>query len=42
MADQFRDEVIALIPPLRGYAIALTRSTFEADDLVQDTLVRVT
>src|SRR5665647_1828778 len=40
MSDPFRDEVVALIPPLRGYAIALTRSSVEADDLVQDALVR--
>lgn len=40
MSDPFRDEVIALIPPLRGYAIALTRSSVDADDLVQDALVR--
>jgi RNA polymerase sigma-70 factor (ECF subfamily) len=40
MSDPFRDEVISLIPPLRGYAIALTRSSTEADDLVQDALVR--
>ena len=40
MSDRFRDEVIALIPPLRGYASALTRSSVDADDLVQDALVR--
>lgn len=40
MSDPFRDEVVALIPPLRGYAIALTRSSSDADDLVQDALVR--
>jgi RNA polymerase sigma-70 factor (ECF subfamily) len=40
MSDPFREEVVALIPPLRGYAIALTRSSAEADDLVQDALVR--
>jgi RNA polymerase sigma-70 factor (ECF subfamily) len=40
MSDPFRDEVVALIPPLRGYAIALTRSSVDADDLVQDALVR--
>jgi RNA polymerase sigma-70 factor (ECF subfamily) len=40
MSDPFRDQVVALIPPLRGYAIALTRSSTEADDLVQDALVR--
>ena len=40
MSDPFRDEVVALIPPLRGYAITLTRSSSDADDLVQDALVR--
>ena len=36
----FKDEVVRLIPQLRAYATALTRSRSEADDLVQDTLVR--
>jgi RNA polymerase sigma-70 factor (ECF subfamily) len=40
MGDPFRDGVVALIPQLRAYATALTRSSVEADDLVQDTLVR--
>lgn len=40
MADNFRDELIALMPRLRRYAMALTGSSAEADDLVQDSLVR--
>jgi len=40
MRDVFPDAVIALIPMMRGYAMSLTRSRSEADDLVQDTLVR--
>jgi RNA polymerase sigma-70 factor, ECF subfamily len=40
MADAFKNELIALIPRLRSYAMALTGSADEADDLVQDALVR--
>lgn len=40
MSDPFHDGVVALIPQLRAYATALTRSSVEADDLVQDTLMR--
>jgi RNA polymerase sigma-70 factor (ECF subfamily) len=40
MSDAFKDRVVALMPMLRGYAMALTRSSSDADDLVQDTLVR--
>src|SRR3569623_1324845 len=36
----FRDSVETMIPALRRYARALTRDTDQADDLVQDTLVR--
>ena len=39
-ADAFRAELVAMIPKLRGYAMALTRSSAEADDLVQDVLLR--
>jgi RNA polymerase sigma-70 factor (ECF subfamily) len=38
--DRFRQEIAAAIPALRRYARALTRSAENADDLVQDTLVR--
>lgn len=35
-----RDPILALLTPLRRYAYALTRDRAEADDLVQDTLLR--
>ncbi len=40
MQDGFKNELVALMPRLRGYAMALTGSASEADDLVQDALVR--
>jgi len=40
MSDPYWSSVTALIPQLRGYAIALTRSSTEADDLVQEALTR--
>jgi RNA polymerase sigma-70 factor, ECF subfamily len=40
MSEPYWMSVTALIPQLRGYAIALTRSSSEADDLVQETLTR--
>ncbi|HEV7385073.1 MAG TPA: sigma-70 family RNA polymerase sigma factor [Phenylobacterium sp.] len=40
MKDDFRDLMLAEIPRLRASALALTGSAVEADDLVQDTLVR--
>jgi RNA polymerase sigma-70 factor (ECF subfamily) len=36
----FKIAVIQLIPQLRSYALMLTRSACESDDLVQETLVR--
>lgn len=38
--SDFERGVVDIIPQLRAYALALTRSRFEADDLVQDTLMR--
>jgi RNA polymerase sigma-70 factor (ECF subfamily) len=35
-----RDQMLALIPSLRAFAISLTRDSGLADDLVQDTLIR--
>lgn len=35
-----RDPILALLTPLRRYAFALTRNRAEADDLVQETLMR--
>ncbi|HEY9216638.1 MAG TPA: sigma-70 family RNA polymerase sigma factor [Phenylobacterium sp.] len=40
MTDGFRNDVIALIPRLRAYAMSLARSDSEADDLVQETLMK--
>jgi RNA polymerase sigma-70 factor (ECF subfamily) len=40
VSTEFRDEVMALLPNLRGYALILTRSTQDADDLLQDVLLR--
>lgn len=34
------DEILTLVPQLRAYARALTRDPVNADDLVQETLVR--
>lgn len=40
MSDWFKDQVVELIPPLRGYAMTLVGSSAEADDLVQEALMR--
>ena len=40
MSDAFRDGIVALIPTLRAYGAMLTGAANEADDLVQDALVR--
>lgn len=40
MNAAFRDELVRLIPKLRAYALVLCRSASEADDIVQETLVR--
>ena len=40
MTEGFRDAMLALIPKLRAYAVSLVGSRAEADDLVQDVLVR--
>jgi RNA polymerase sigma-70 factor (ECF subfamily) len=36
----FRSDLIALIPPLRAFAISLTGKVDRADDLVQETLMK--
>ena len=36
----WRDEVVALIPALRAFAWSLSHNRSDADDLVQDTLVK--
>ncbi|MEW7009477.1 RNA polymerase sigma factor [Lentilitoribacter sp. EG35] len=35
--NQFKTELIALLPRLKRYALTLTRATGDADDLLQDT-----
>lgn len=35
--DQFKTELIALLPRLKRYALTLTRAPGDADDLLQDT-----
>jgi RNA polymerase sigma factor (sigma-70 family) len=40
MNDTKRMDVIGLLGPLRRYARSLTRDETQAEDLVQDTLVR--
>ncbi len=37
---EWRDAVIALLPPLRAFAWSLSRNSADADDLVQDTLIK--
>jgi RNA polymerase sigma-70 factor (ECF subfamily) len=39
-ADTWRDDVVALIPALRAFAWSLARNGSDADDLVQDTLIK--
>ena len=38
--EGLRAEIVALLPALRAFAFGLTRQRADADDLVQDTLVR--
>ncbi len=38
--SNFRDELITHLPNLRAFAISLTGNSAEADDLVQDALIR--
>jgi RNA polymerase sigma-70 factor (ECF subfamily) len=40
MSDVFRDGIVELIPAARAYATVLTRHKGDADDLVQDALMR--
>jgi len=40
LPDTMLQEMVALVPKLRAYAIVLTKSVSDADDLVQDTLLR--
>jgi RNA polymerase sigma-70 factor (ECF subfamily) len=38
--DEWREDVIALIPALRAFAWSLSHNSADADDLVQDTLIK--
>ncbi len=38
--DALRDQMLAVVPNLRAFAISLTGNRDRADDLVQDTIVR--
>ncbi len=40
IATDWRDDVIALIPSLRAFAWSLSHNSADADDLVQDTLIK--
>ena len=40
MSDHFHQDLIAMLPKLRVQALALTRNRAQADDLVQDCVVR--
>lgn len=40
MDDEFRDQVVSLMPRLRAHATVLMRSSVDADDLLQDVMVR--
>jgi len=39
-ASSWRDDVVALIPALRAFAWSLSHNGSDADDLVQDTLIK--
>ncbi|MCG7361021.1 sigma-70 family RNA polymerase sigma factor [Roseomonas sp. ACRSG] len=41
MTTLIQDDLIACLPDLRAYARSLTRNRHDADDLVQDTVVRI-
>ena len=38
--DDWRDDVVALIPALRAFAWSLSHNSADADDLVQETLIK--
>ena len=40
MGSTWRDDVVALIPALRAFGWSLSRNGSDADDLVQDTLIK--
>lgn len=40
MSDHLRADIVAAVPSLRAFAVSLARRQDDADDLVQDTLLR--
>ncbi|WP_371225220.1 RNA polymerase sigma factor [Roseovarius sp. 2305UL8-3] len=40
MTDRFRQDLVALVPKLRRFALSLTGNTADADDLVQSACVK--
>lgn len=38
--DTFREALLALLPDLRGYALSVAKNSSNADDLVQETLLK--
>lgn len=40
LGETWRDDVVALIPALRAFAWSLSHNSADADDLVQDTLIK--
>ncbi|MGH6958534.1 MAG: sigma-70 family RNA polymerase sigma factor [Caulobacteraceae bacterium] len=40
MDTDWRDQIVALIPALRAFAWSISRNGSDADDLVQDTLIK--
>ena len=40
LRDSLRDDILALVPSLRAFAISLSGNGDRADDLVQETLLR--
>ncbi|MFE1599781.1 sigma-70 family RNA polymerase sigma factor [Methylobacterium sp. ID0610] len=39
-SSRFRDDLLAALPALRGFAVSLTTNLPQADDLVQETMLR--
>ena len=40
MADTFQNQLVALLPAMKAFAVMLTRNRQSADDLVNDTVLR--
>ncbi|ACA15797.1 RNA polymerase, sigma-24 subunit, ECF subfamily [Methylobacterium sp. 4-46] len=40
VVSRFRDDLLAALPALRGFALSLTANVIQADDLVQETMLR--